>query len=143
VRLFRVGELTGHEFTVIVAFDEVGRLVLCRHKDRSTWETPGGHIEPGESAEEAAKRELLEETGIVPRGLTAVADYDVDGVAGRLFTAGVHTRSPLPAFEIAETIDSDELPDDLTYPEITPILLTAVTEWRSRHRQATPQRSPQ
>src|SRR5450759_3451320 len=34
------------------------RLVLCRHRDRSTWETPGGHIEPGESPREAAVREL-------------------------------------------------------------------------------------
>lgn len=78
------------------------------------------------------ERELFEETGIAPLDLTAVADYDVDGVAGRLFTAEVRTRSALPAFEIAETIDCDGLPENLTYPEITPILLSAVTEWRSR-----------
>ncbi len=91
-----------------------------------------GTSKPGESAVATAERELFEETGIAPRGLTAVADYNVDGVAGRLFTTEVRTRSALPAFEIAETIDADELPANLTYPDITPVLLAAVTEWRSR-----------
>jgi 8-oxo-dGTP diphosphatase len=130
-----VDELSDHIYTVIVAFDPVGRFVLCRHKDRSTWETPGGHIERGESALEGARRELFEETGIVPRELVAVADYEVDGVAGRLFTAQIGTRARLPAFEMAETIEVDILPDELTYPEITPILITAATQWRSQDQE--------
>lgn len=134
VRVAPTGQLNNYVFTVIVVFDSAGRLVLCRHKDRTTWETPGGHIEPGETPAEAAARELFEDTGIVPKGLTAVADYDVDGVAGRLFAADIDTRSPLPDFEIAETTTSDTLPDNLTYPAITPILVRAATEWRSEHR---------
>jgi 8-oxo-dGTP diphosphatase len=134
VRVLPVGGLAGHAFVVIVAIDQIGRLVLCRHRDRSTWETPGGHIEPGESEIEAAERELFEETGIAPRDLVAVADYEVDGVAGRLFTAEILTRSALPTFEIAETKVCDELPENLTYPGITPVLLSAVTEWRARHK---------
>ena len=87
-----VGEFLDHVFVVIVAFDE-DRLVLCRHKDRGTWETPGGHIEPGESPLEAARRELFEETGILPRSLVAISDYEVEGVAGRLFAAEVGSLS--------------------------------------------------
>ncbi len=127
-----VGSRSDHVFVVIVAFDEDGRLVLCRHRDRSTWETPGGHIEPGESPEAAAERELFEETGIAPRELFAMADYAVDGVFGRLFVADRGGRSPLPASEIAETTEVDELPENLTYPEITPVLVRTAVEWRSR-----------
>lgn len=127
------GQLNDYVFTVIVVFDGAGGLVLCRHKDRSTWETPGGHIEPGETPAEAAARELFEETGIAPKELTAVADYEVDGVAGRLFSATIDTRSPLPDFEIAETIISNGLPNNLTYPAITPILVRAATQQRSQY----------
>ncbi|MCB0913761.1 MAG: NUDIX domain-containing protein [Propionibacteriaceae bacterium] len=124
VELRPVGALTGHVFVVVVAFSG-DRIVLCRHRDRTTWETPGGHIEPGETPLAAARRELFEETGIVPSALAAVADYAVDGVAGRLFIAEVGSRHPLPDFEIAETTAVAVLPPNLTYPEITPVLVFA------------------
>lgn len=129
-----VGEFCDYVFVVIVAFDE-DRLVLCRHKDRATWETPGGHIEPGESPLEAARRELFEETAILPRSLVAIGDYEVDGVAGRLFAAEVGSRRPLPSFEVIETIEAQSLPQNLTYPSITPFLVKTATLSRSRQRK--------
>lgn len=49
-----------------LAFRE-GRVLLVRRGHgpaRGLWSAPGGHIEPGETAIEAARREMLEETGI-------------------------------------------------------------------------------
>ncbi len=40
------------------------QVLLQRRKDNGLWGLPGGSLEPGESLEEAARREVLEETGL-------------------------------------------------------------------------------
>jgi ADP-ribose pyrophosphatase YjhB (NUDIX family) len=48
-----------------VITDEEGRVLLVRHGyGEQNWEIPGGAGEPGESAEETARREALEEIGV-------------------------------------------------------------------------------
>lgn len=47
----------------VVATDAAGRILLVRSPRRG-WEMPGGQVEIGESLEDAAKREVLEESGI-------------------------------------------------------------------------------
>ena len=42
------------EFAVIIAKTN-GKWVFCRHKDRDTYEIPGGHRESGETIFETAK----------------------------------------------------------------------------------------
>src|SRR5690606_18869145 len=41
-----------------------GRVLLHRHRKLGLWLPPGGHVEPGELPDEAAVREVLEETGV-------------------------------------------------------------------------------
>lgn len=115
------------KYAVIIAKHE-GKLLWCRHKDRDTWEVPGGHIEPGETAIEAAARELQEETGATDFTIAPVCWYRLhfnDGGLGSislLCAAEVHALSELHS-EIAEIRTFEGMPTDLTYPDIQPYLL--------------------
>ena len=51
-------------------------LVVRAKKNPTDWIFPKGHIEPGESAAEAAVRELLEEAGVHGRADHAVGDSE-------------------------------------------------------------------
>ena len=48
----------------VVLHDPAGRLLLVREVDSGEWGLPAGSIEPAESPQDAARRELREETGI-------------------------------------------------------------------------------
>lgn len=56
-----------HEAVCVVIFNEKGEVLLIRNRrytvGRPEWEIPAGRIESGETKEEAAERECLEETG--------------------------------------------------------------------------------
>lgn len=115
------------KYAVIIAKHE-GRLLWCRHQNRTTWEVPGGHIEEGETAIEAAARELQEETGALSFSLNPVCWYRLHFTDGRLGSvsllcaAEVHTIGALHS-EIAEVCTLDGMPSALTYPDIQPFLL--------------------
>ncbi len=106
-----------------------GQYLLSRHRERSTWETQGGHIEPGETALEAAKRELYEESGVREAKFYPVCDYlginPPRQANGTVFLAVAESQGPLPASETGEAALFDTLPENLTYPNVTPKLFAA------------------
>lgn len=116
-----------HKYAVIIARHN-GKFLWCRHESRTTWEIPGGHIEEGETAIEAAARELQEETGAVDFTLTPVCWYSAFRAdnephsLGLLCIADVHSFGELHS-EIAEVHALDNVPASLTYPQIQPFLL--------------------
>lgn len=120
------------QFAVIAAKYQ-GRWVLCKHKERSTWEFPGGHREAGETIEAAAVRELYEETGAAEYRMVQVSVYSVTDQAqsgekqaeslGMLFYAEISRFDQLPpAFEMEKIECFEKPPDNWTYPEIQPLL---------------------
>jgi len=48
----------------VLVFDGQGRLLVQKRSDTGDWAIPGGMMEPGETFEETARREVLEETGL-------------------------------------------------------------------------------
>mgnify|MGYP002514673498 CR=1 FL=1 len=118
------------KFAVIISQSN-GKWVFCKHKERSTWEVPGGHREPGEDILDTAKRELYEETGAIDFEIDSVCVYSViapdnfDGVEtfGKLFFANIHTFEKNLHSEIERIAVMDELPQNWTYPLIQPKLI--------------------
>ena len=51
--------------SVVVLFNDEGKILLEERSDDGYFDFPGGSIDPQESAEEAAARELFEETGLI------------------------------------------------------------------------------
>ncbi len=123
---------------VVIAARYNGKWVLVRHRERDTYEIPGGHIEPDEDFITAAKRELYEETGAKDFLLDLVSIYTVKTgektAGGYLFFADVKELSALPDYEIAEIVLMDKLPENLTYPLIQPHLFSRVLEWMTSRR---------
>src|SRR6056297_4291274 len=51
--------------SAIIFVNDAGRILLIKNKATSNWGLPGGSMEPGESLEECARREALEEINLV------------------------------------------------------------------------------
>jgi ADP-ribose pyrophosphatase YjhB (NUDIX family) len=119
--------------------EDRGRLLLTRRSinpGRGKWTFPGGFVDYGESTEDAAVRETLEETGLRVRlaGLVGVYSY-TDAPVIVVYRARVAGGS-------LGTCDENDLvewvkPTDIPWPELAfPSTRDALTTWvngRSRH----------
>lgn len=123
-KIYNLNELKQYKYVVILSKYK-GRILLSRHKKRSTWETQGGHIEKGETPLEAASRELFEESGAVKYTIFPIFDYwaadDESWANGMVFIAEIEELSEIPDSEMIEVQTFMNLPDSLTYPDLTPV----------------------
>ena len=130
-KTYPLGSFERYKYVVIMSRMD-GGFLLSRHKQRTTWEFQGGHIEPGETPEQAARRELYEESGVQDAALYYVCDYmgyDAFGFAnGAVFFADVNALGALPESEMEETKLFDSLPEKLAYPRVTSVLLEKIYE---------------
>lgn len=117
---FFLGQLDHIEFVVIFTKYQ-NKWVLCWHKRRQSFENPGGHVEPGETAMQAAQRELYEETGITDCELIPLWDYEQpwdDGIHknnGRVYLALARSLGELPESEMGKIDLFDGVPENFTY----------------------------
>ncbi|MFA9380299.1 MAG: NUDIX domain-containing protein [Acetanaerobacterium sp.] len=123
------------KFAVIISRAN-DRWVFCKHRERTTYECPGGHREPDEAIDDTARRELFEETGAIEFSLMRVCPYSVTDDTGErtetygmLYYADVTRFGVLPDFEMEKILLLEELPECWTYPVIQPRLVERVREW--------------
>lgn len=120
------------KFAVIISKSE-GKWVFCKHRERDTYEVPGGHREINESILDTAKRELNEETGAIDFSIEPICVYSVTGknrvnkcgeeMYGMLYYAEIKKFSEELHSEMEKIVMLDKLPTNWTYPLIQPLLI--------------------
>ncbi len=120
------------KFAVIISKSN-NKWVFCKHKQRDTFEIPGGRREENEQILETAKRELKEETGATQFIIQPICVYSVIGKTrvnetgeesfGMLYYAKIEKFDKELHSEIEKIVLLDDLPTEWTYPLIQPLLI--------------------
>ncbi len=104
------------EAVSVVIFNEKNEILMIRERrytvGRLEWEIPAGKMEPGETVEEAARREAMEETGCTLKDLAFLCSQNpANGMSDALchvFAARVDTEGAIR--------DTEEVADKVWMP---------------------------
>jgi len=135
-----IRERVGHDRVIVVGAGvlvyKAGKLLLQRRKDNRRWAIHGGNVDIGEIVEEAAKRELREETGLIANELKLFGVFSGENmmytypngddvyIVGVVYTCNDFSGELIPdPKEVLELkwFDIDDLPE-----EISPIDVDAI-----------------
>ncbi len=128
------------ESTSVVLMDPEGHILVLRRGNDAPWkpghwDLPGGYLEFGESPEEGANRELLEETGMSIGELTPLLEYTgLDGKhRGHVFFSLLPVRVRNVRFPDGEhTAFRWVKPDKLPFPSVPSLkLIVSSTQFQA------------
>lgn len=121
----------------VIVVDSSGRVLLLERADTGGWGLPGGFMDPGESLEETARREVMEEVGLevselklmnIFSGLEQYYQYpngdqvfNVTAVYTATARNWSHLKQDPSEVSAARLFTTNEFPADLIAPEV-PIL---------------------
>lgn len=118
VKFYDLGYCDEKEYTRVVCLSRYkNKYLFCYNKNRKGWEIPGGHIETGENWQDAAKREMYEETGAKKISLYPISVYKINSFAVLCYCEILEMGELPPEHEMSDVMLSDGLPSNLTYPE--------------------------
>ena len=93
-------------------------VLLVKHSYKDGWHLPGGGVKPGETLKDAAKREVMEETGVKVTGLRMFGTY-TDLSEGRtdhiiVFVGKASSRTESKSAEIQDAVfvNTNNLPEN-------------------------------
>lgn len=86
--------------TGVIVVDSEGKILVGTDTETGKLTTPGGHVDPGEDYEEAAKRELKEEAGIEAVDLHEVCTIVAEGNSSRTFVCFDYKGKPKNSNEV-------------------------------------------
>jgi len=145
-----IREKVGHDRVIMVGAGVVifknGKVLLQRRKDNHCWALHGGGVEMGEKVEDAARRELYEETGLIANKLELLGVFsgkdmmytypngDKVCIVGINYVCCDFSGELLPETDETSELkwfEIDNLPEDISPPDIEP--MTAFVEYAKNH----------
>ena len=131
----------GHDEIIVVGAGvfiyKERKVLLQKRRDNYCWSMHGGGVEIGESVEEAAKRELFEETGLIANNLELLGVFSGEDMrykypnGDKVSIIGInYICSDFSGELISETdetlelkwFDIDDLPQDISPPDRKPLM---------------------
>ena len=130
-----LGSVDESEYSRVVMVARLnGKWIFCKHKQRDTWEIPGGHVEEGEDWLTTAKRELFEETGAVHANIKPICVYTISK-PGLLCFAEIEKLGKIPDSEIEKIEFFDDSPENLTYPDTHKLMFEKAKEFLKTNKK--------